>query len=213
MNIDEINVEDLIEEFYLDETVTAHKMAKRLKIPTKKLNQILIDAGMTRSELRQRSLEDRFRHIATDLGFDSDNDISRCEICEMFLIEDQKKMPNEWNWAINGRYGDICNSCLKESKAEVKTRFSLLHGMGCIICRKEYSMYTYPEIHHTRYGRGMGQRKKHAMTIPLCPTHHRLGGIGIAFHAGPETWVHEHGTEEKLLKETNIAIVQIRGIT
>lgn len=203
-----MNVDELVDKFYLNEGITSREIAKDEGIAVRKMNDLLVSGGISRSEIRQRSLDDRFKHIVKSLGLEDEKDIHRCEICRMFLIEDKKKMPEDWHWSINGRYGDICNSCLKESGFDSQWRFSHLHKIGCIICWKEYSTYSFPEIHHTRYGRGIGQAKKHEMTIPLCSGHHRLGGIRIAFHAGRDVWECEHGTEQKLLKETNLILMQ-----
>ena len=41
----------------------------------------------------------------------------------------------------------------------------------------------------------------HFETIPLCPAHHRTGGVGIAFHAAPRTFESLYGTERELLEQ------------
>jgi hypothetical protein len=38
--------------------------------------------------------------------------------------------------------------------------------------------------------------------LGLCPPHHRIGGHGVAYHAGPETWEENFGTERELLEQT-----------
>jgi hypothetical protein len=71
-------------------------------------------------------------------------------------------------------------------------------GLGCIICGAP------AEIHHLKRhpetGRhlGMGQRASHFHVIPLCPLHHRQGGQGVSYHAGPRAWEAIHGTEAEL---------------
>lgn len=45
---------------------------------------------------------------------------------------------------------------------------------------------------------GMSQRASHFHTIPLCPTHHRAGGFGVAYHAGPRQFEKLYGTETEL---------------
>jgi len=35
--------------------------------------------------------------------------------------------------------------------------------------------------------------------LPLCPPHHRTGGLGVAIHDGRETWEKRYGSEESLL--------------
>ena len=67
---------------------------------------------------------------------------------------------------------------------------------GCIICRRP------AEIHHIRAGVGAGQRSTAYETIGLCPKHHRLGGHGVAIHAGQETWQAIHGDETDLADRT-----------
>lgn len=58
------------------------------------------------------------------------------------------------------------------------------------------------EIHHIREGQGMSQRAAHFLTVPLCPSHHRTGGEGVAFHAGPKRFEMLYGTELDLLGRT-----------
>ena len=48
----------------------------------------------------------------------------------------------------------------------------------------------------------MGKRASNQEAIPLCAQHHRLGGYGIAVHAGRKAWEHNFGTEQELLTET-----------
>ncbi len=57
-------------------------------------------------------------------------------------------------------------------------------------------VFTPAEIHHLRNDVGVGQRSE--KVIPLCPTHHRLGGYGVAFHAGRGKFEEKYGTEEEL---------------
>lgn len=68
-------------------------------------------------------------------------------------------------------------------------------SLGCIICEN------FAEIHHIRTGMGMGQRNTNFNVIPLCHTHHRTGGHGIAIHAGKKTWQEKFGTELELLNK------------
>jgi hypothetical protein len=62
--------------------------------------------------------------------------------------------------------------------------------LGCLICRRP------AEVHHCRHYAGGGQRATDFHTIPLCPTHHRLGGSGVAFHAGPQSFARAFGLDE-----------------
>ena len=88
------------------------------------------------------------------------------------------------------------------TKAE-RIRFGKLTEMGCILCRHLGTPGTLPEIHHLRSGQGLGQRAPYERTIPLCPGHHRYGGIG--FHGmGKRAFEAMYGvTEMDLLDMTN----------
>lgn len=86
------------------------------------------------------------------------------------------------------------------TKAE-KQHLSMVAELGCIICSMP------AEIHHIRAGMGLAMRNSHFNVIPLCPTHHRNGGYGIAFHAGKKAFEAKYGTEEELLKQTNGKII------
>ncbi len=57
------------------------------------------------------------------------------------------------------------------------------------------------QLHHPLEGAGMGQRNPHADVLPLCPPHHQTGGLGVAIHAGQETWEEKFGTEAELLEK------------
>ncbi len=75
-----------------------------------------------------------------------------------------------------------------------------LSEIGCVVCRRP------AEIHHLRRGVGLSQRSTDA--IPLCPDHHRTGGHGVAFHAGPRAFELAHGTEDELLAKTQTLLTQ-----
>lgn len=74
--------------------------------------------------------------------------------------------------------------------------------MGCIVCRNLRLGETPCEIHHVRFLVGGGQRAGNLDVLGLCPPHHRSGGHGVAYHAGPETWEENFGTERELLEQT-----------
>jgi hypothetical protein len=57
-------------------------------------------------------------------------------------------------------------------------------------------------LHHPRFAAGAGQRSSDWLVIPLCPEHHQHGGVGVAIHAGQQTFEGLYGTEEKLLAQT-----------
>jgi hypothetical protein len=83
------------------------------------------------------------------------------------------------------------------TKAE-KEYMGKVAALGCIICK-------YPaEVHHAtglQY-RAHGKKASCYDTIPLCATHHRLGGFGVAVHAGVKTWEKTYGTQAELIKQT-----------
>lgn len=79
---------------------------------------------------------------------------------------------------------------------------SVVQALGCIVCRNTFGLATPAEIHHIRTGYGVSQRAPHHETLPLCPRHHRTGGPGVAFHAGPEQWQSKFGDEIALLEQT-----------
>ena len=78
------------------------------------------------------------------------------------------------------------------TKAE-KEHLNRVAELGCIICHQP------AEIHHPRFLAGMGQKSSNYKVIPLCPTHHRNGGYGTAFHAGKKAFEQNFGTEQQLL--------------
>jgi len=84
-------------------------------------------------------------------------------------------------------------------KAVERKHLGKLAAFGCIVCYNNGYPYTPAEIHHLRSGAGAGQRSSHYRAIPLCHTHHRTGGFGMALHAGQKTWESNFGTEEDLL--------------
>ena len=79
-----------------------------------------------------------------------------------------------------------------------RAHLSAVADLGCCICGAP------AEIHHLRHNPetglhlGMSQRASHWHVIPLCPAHHRAGGPGVAYHAGPREWEAIHGTEIEL---------------
>lgn len=85
---------------------------------------------------------------------------------------------------------------------------SWVAAMGCIVCRNLGYENTPSEIHHLRTGQGAGQRASNQTVIPLCPQHHRLGGYGVAIHAGQRQWEKLYGTEIKLLAQVRVGLEQ-----
>ena len=84
-----------------------------------------------------------------------------------------------------------------------KSRLEAVALLPCAVCGAQPV-----EVHHIRtdaQGRhyGLGQRAPHDRTIPLCREHHRTGGFGVAYHAGPREFVARYGSENDLLQKTN----------
>lgn len=80
------------------------------------------------------------------------------------------------------------------TKAE-KQYLNRVAELGCIICRMP------AEIHHLRTGVGLGMRNDYKNAIPLCHTHHRTGGHGVAYHAGRLAFEENFGSETELLEK------------
>jgi len=90
---------------------------------------------------------------------------------------------------------------MTRATAEERRHMALVASLGCVACRSENGAIAFAEIHHIRDGAGAGQRSAHTDVIPLCPKHHRIGGFGVAFHAGPKIWQEIYGTERELLEQ------------
>lgn len=89
------------------------------------------------------------------------------------------------------------------TKAE-KEHYDKLSNLGCIACRHLGYGYSPAEIHHIRHQTGVGLKSAFNKAIPLCANHHRLGGYGIAYHAGRVAFEQTVGlTEVELLILTN----------
>ncbi|HEF0098575.1 TPA: DUF968 domain-containing protein [Citrobacter youngae] len=85
-----------------------------------------------------------------------------------------------------------------KNKAE-KLHLSRVADLNYIVCRNEGLGDTPAEIHHCSSGTGMSVRADNFHVIPLCHTHHRTGGHGVAIHAGRQSWENKFGTETELL--------------
>ncbi|EML9401320.1 DUF968 domain-containing protein [Citrobacter freundii] len=85
-----------------------------------------------------------------------------------------------------------------KNKAE-KFHLSRVAELRCIVCRNEGLGDSPAEIHHCSSGTGMSVRADNFHVIPLCHTHHRTGGHGVAIHAGRQSWENNFGTETELL--------------
>ncbi len=71
--------------------------------------------------------------------------------------------------------------------------------IGCIALINLRHGRSPAELHHARTYAGGGQKSTEFHVLPICPLHHRLGGVGVALHAGRQTWAKLYGTEEELL--------------
>ena len=89
---------------------------------------------------------------------------------------------------------------MAKATAADKRHFAKVSALGCIVCLNFDNEGTPAEIHHIGNG-AMGKRAGNDEVIPLCHTHHRTGGYGVAVHSGRNTWEDNHGTEQELLKQ------------
>ena len=74
--------------------------------------------------------------------------------------------------------------------------------IGCVVCIRLGFSASPAELHHARTFAGGGQKSTEFHVIPLCPAHHRLGGAGVALHAGRQTFARLYGSEPELLLYT-----------
>lgn len=79
-------------------------------------------------------------------------------------------------------------------------------SLSCIARRNQTLGETPAEIHHIRTGQGTSQRANHQTSIPLCHTHHRNGGYGVAINAGRKQWEKNFGTELQLLEQVQLEL-------
>lgn len=73
-----------------------------------------------------------------------------------------------------------------------------ISALGCVVCQGLGYGPTPAEVHHI----GDTSERSDLLVIPLCPAHHRSGGSGVAYHAGPKRWEALYGTELSLLAKT-----------
>jgi hypothetical protein len=85
-------------------------------------------------------------------------------------------------------------------KAE-RDHISKVVSLCCIACRLTGVDDSPAEAHHIGNGT-MGKRASNYEVIALCPTHHRLGGYGVAVHAGRKAFEDAFDSEQKLLEIT-----------
>lgn len=86
------------------------------------------------------------------------------------------------------------------TKAE-RDHMNRVAALFCVACRNAGLGDSPAELHHIGNGT-MGKRASNHEVIPLCPNHHRLGGHGVAVHAGRKAFEANFGTERNLLAQT-----------
>jgi hypothetical protein len=86
-------------------------------------------------------------------------------------------------------------------------------SLGCVVCILEESIHTPCEVHHLKGdNKARSVREDNRHVIGLCIAHHRTGGQGVAYHAGPRTWEKIHGTQADLLAVTIKLVVNKRRV-
>lgn len=78
---------------------------------------------------------------------------------------------------------------------------------GCIACIVLGIGFSPCEIHHIRTGTGAGRKSHWSKAVGLCPTHHRLGGHGVAIHSGIRAFELAIGMTELELLDKQLEIL------
>ncbi len=73
--------------------------------------------------------------------------------------------------------------------------------LPCVACAME-DWDNYEAVPHHKTGAGMGCKDHDDETFPLCTRHHTSGGLGIAIHAGVETWEDKYGSQDSHIHNT-----------
>lgn len=76
-----------------------------------------------------------------------------------------------------------------------KEHLNQVASLGCVVCGN------FAEIHHVRLGSGLAKKASAYLSIPICASHHRTGGLGVAFHAGRKVWEEKYGSQIELLEK------------
>ena len=79
---------------------------------------------------------------------------------------------------------------------EERKHYDRISQHGCICCNILGYGFSACEIHHIRTGTGAGRKSHWSKAIGLCPNHHRLGGSGVAIHAGIRSFENAIGMSE-----------------
>ena len=72
---------------------------------------------------------------------------------------------------------------------------------GCVVCKKQYGVFTEPEVHHID---GKTKTGAHLKTIPLCYRHHREGvdtDVYTSRHPYKKRFEERYGTEQEQLED------------
>jgi hypothetical protein len=195
--------EEIIGYFHDDKEITYEEIAKDWCLTKKMVLAVLVGSGLRERDIFERNQAKWEKENMPKLWLTIEGEIDKCCQCEIYLVEKESAVPEDWEWKTSGRFGDICMACAREMKAKHKARMGKLAELGCVVCLMETGFWVNPEIHHVRDKLGVGQKRNHDMTIPLCPNHHRTGGHGESRHASKEQWELSHGNEVYLLGVVN----------
>lgn len=88
-----------------------------------------------------------------------------------------------------------------------RKHYDRIASIGCIACHILGYGYSPTEVHHIRTGTGAGRKAHWSRAIGLCPQHHRLGGYGIAIHAGIDGFENTIGMTELELLEKQLELL------
>jgi hypothetical protein len=101
----------------------------------------------------------------------------------------------------------------KNASVATKAHIARVVALGCIVCRLRGVKDSPAEFHHPRgaaFDTGVGVKANDRDGIPLCPIHHRLGGHGLAYHAGPKEFEARFGTQQYLLEQVRALLPKTR---
>lgn len=88
-----------------------------------------------------------------------------------------------------------------------REHYARISDIGCVVCLLNGYGHSPCEIHHIRTGTGAGKKSHWSKAIGLCPSHHRLGGYGIAIHAGIDGFEKAIGMTELELLEKQLELL------
>lgn len=83
----------------------------------------------------------------------------------------------------------------RTASASERRHLASVAAMGCIVCSESLGVSGTPaQVHHVRVRHGWG-RSNHQATIPLCPTHHQSGLLGV-HDMGRDEFTRMYGNSE-----------------